>query len=161
MALPDDFDEDIRKSMLERFPLPTVPDAVRELLFVVHRLTYDKFSSLSLHDKDFPAKKMNNDQTKRSNRSQKDSPQFGGCQPSIQDPIQQSDKDYRPYFSLSRLASSLTPDNNQPALSTDQWDLHKSILKSQLESELSGQSPLECGIYVPPFRRGLCIFRSL
>ena len=109
MALPDDFDEDIRKSMLERFPLPTVPDAVRELLFVVHRLTYDKFSSLSLHDKDFPAKKMNNDQTKRSNRSQKDSPQFGGCHPSIQ----QSVKDYQPSSSSSRLASSLTPDNNQ------------------------------------------------
>ena len=199
-----------------------------------HRLTYDQFSSLSLDDKDFPAKKMNNDQTKRSNRGQKDSPQFGGCQPSIQDPIQQSvkdyqpsssssrlassltpdnnqpalstnqfrsmvnimnqvesdffgqsplesgmylpparkgllvqdpiqqlDKDYRPYFSLSRLASSLTPDNNQPALSTDQCDLHKSIFKSQLESELSGQSPLECGIYVPPFRRGFCIFQSL
>ena len=40
----------------------------------------------------------------------------------VQDPIQQSDKDHRPYFSLSRLASSLTPDNNQPALSTDQCD---------------------------------------
>ena len=53
----------------------------------------------------------------------------------VQDPIQQSDKDHRPYFSLSRLASSLTPDNNQPALSTDQCDLHKSILKSQLESD--------------------------
>ncbi|XP_075663784.1 uncharacterized protein LOC142633427 isoform X2 [Castanea sativa] len=226
MALPDTFDEDIRKSMLERSPLPTVPEAVRELLFVEPGLTYDKFSSLSLDDKDFPAKKMNNDQTKRSNGSQKDSPQFGGCQPSIQDPIQQSDKDYqpsssssrlassltpdnnqpalstdqfrsminimnqvksdlfgrsplesgmylpparkrllvqdpiqksdkdyRPSFYLLRLASSLTPDNNQPALSTDQCDLHKSILKSQLESELSGQSPLECGIYVPPFRR--------
>ena len=234
MALPDTFDEDIRKSMLERSPLPTVSEAVQELLFVEHRLTYDKFSSLSLHDRDFPAKKINNDQTKRSNRGQKDSPQFGGCQPSIQDPIQQSDKDYqpsssssrlassltpdnnqpflstdqfrsminimnqvesdffgrsplesgmylpparkgllvqdpiqqsdkdhRPYFSLSRLASSLTPDNNQPALPTDQCDLHKSIFKSQLESELSGQSPLECGIYVPPFRRGLCIFQSL
>ncbi|XP_050288504.1 uncharacterized protein LOC126727079 isoform X1 [Quercus robur] len=153
MALPDEFDEYIRKSMLERSPLPTVPEAVRELLFVEHRLTYDKFSSLSFHDKDFPAKKMNNDQTKRSNISQKDSPQFGGCQPSIQDPIQQSDKDYRPSFSLLRLASSLTPDNNQPALSTDQCDLHKSMLKSQLESELSGQSPLERGKYLPPFRR--------
>nr|POF25246.1 tyrosyl-dna phosphodiesterase 2 [Quercus suber] len=153
MALPDIFDEDIRKSMLERSPLPTVPEAVRELLFVEHRLTYDKFSSLSLHDKDFPAKKMNNDQTKRSYRSQKGSPQFGGCQPSIQDPIEQSDRYYQPSSSSSRLASPLTPDNNQPALSTDQCDLHKSILKSQLQSELSGQSPLECGIYVPPFRR--------
>ncbi|XP_050288513.1 uncharacterized protein LOC126727081 isoform X1 [Quercus robur] len=74
MALPDKF-EDIRKSMMERSPLPTVSEAVQELQTVERRLTYDQFSSLSLDDKDCPAKKTNNDQTKRSRRRKKDSPQ--------------------------------------------------------------------------------------
>jgi len=133
MALPDKF-EDIRKSMMERSPLPTVSEAVQELQTVERRLTYDQFSSLSLDDKDCPAKKTNNDQTKRSRRRKKDSPQS---------------------------TSSSTPGNNQPALSTDQCDLHKSILFGQLEPELFGQSPLGSGKYRPPFRRGLCIFQSI
>ncbi|KAF3961705.1 hypothetical protein CMV_013700 [Castanea mollissima] len=212
MALPDKF-EDVRKSMMERSPLPTVSEAVQELLIVEHRLTCDHFSSISLDDKDCPAKKTNNDQTKtkRRSRRKKDSPQstssssglassltpdnnqtalstdqfrsvinmmnqvesdFFGQSPlesgmylppareglSVQDPIKQSDKDYQPSSSLSRLASSLTPGNNQPALSTDQCDLHKSVHKSHLESELFGQSPLESGRYQPPFgREGNCL----
>ena len=140
MALPDKF-EDIRKSMMEGSPLPTFSEAVKELLTVEHRPTYDQFSSLSLDDKDCPAKKTNNEQTKRSSGRKKDSPQSTS--------------------SSSRLASSLTPGNNQPALSTDQRDLHKSVLFGRLESELFGQSPLESGKYQPPFRRGSCIFQSI
>ena len=159
MALPDKF-EDIRKSMMERSPLPTVSEAVQELLTVESMMERsplptvsedvqelltveqdDPFSSLSLDDKDCPAKKTNNDQKKRTRRRKKDSPQSTS--------------------SSSGLASSLTPGNNQPALSTDQCDLHKSVLFGQLEPDLFGQSPLESGKHQPPFRRGLCIFQSI
>ena len=91
---------------------------------------------------DCPAKKKNNDQ------------------PFITDPILHSEEDYQPSSSSSRLASSLTPDNNQLALSTDQF---RSVfdMTSQLESDISGLSPPASGKYLPPFRRGLCRFQSL
>jgi hypothetical protein len=162
MALPDKF-EPIRKSMLQRFSLPSVSEAVQELLDEEHRLTDSQLSSLSLEDKDnsktgrdeclychqtghlradCPAKKKNNDQ------------------PFITDPILHSEEDYQPSSSSSRLASSLTPDNNQPALSTDQF---RSVfdMTSQLESDISGLSPPASGKYLPPFRRGLCRSQSL
>ena len=144
MALPDKF-ERIRKSMLQRSSLPSVSEAVQELLDEEQRLTYSQLSSLSLEDKensktgsdeclychqtghlkaDCPATKKKNDH------------------PCITDSIQQSEEDYALSSSSSRLASSLTPDNNQPALSTD----------------LSGLSSPVSGKYLPPFRRGLCSF---
>ena len=79
----------------------------------------------------------------------------------VQDPIQQSDKDHRPYFSLSglhhlwrqitiSLLSLLTSAIFiNPYLSLN-WNLTSAIFY-----------PLECGEYLPPFRRGLCIFQSL
>ncbi|GMY36867.1 tyrosyl-dna phosphodiesterase 2 [Fagus crenata] len=142
MALPDKF-EPIRKSMLQRFSLPSVSEAVSQL------------SSLSLEDKDIsktgsdeclychqtghlkadcPAKKKNNDQ------------------PFITNPILYSEEDYQPSSSSSRLASYLTPDNNQPALSTDQFPSVVNMT-SQLKSDISGLSPPASGKYLPPFKR--------
>uniref|UniRef100_A0A2N9I5S2 CCHC-type domain-containing protein n=1 Tax=Fagus sylvatica TaxID=28930 RepID=A0A2N9I5S2_FAGSY len=110
MALPDKF-EPIRKSMLQR-DKDNSKTGSDECLYC-HQTGHLKA--------DCPAKKKNNDQ------------------PFITDSIQQSEEDYEPSSSSSRLASSLTPDNNQPALSTD----------------LSGLSSPASGKYQPPFRRDL------
>uniref|UniRef100_A0A2N9I4X3 CCHC-type domain-containing protein n=1 Tax=Fagus sylvatica TaxID=28930 RepID=A0A2N9I4X3_FAGSY len=146
MALPDKF-EPIRKSMLQRSSLPSVSEAVQELLDEEQRLTYSQLSSLSLEDKD--NSKTGSDEClycHQTGHLKADCPATKkNDHPCITDSILQSEEDYEPSSSSSRLASSLTPDNNQPALSTD----------------LSGLSSPASGKYLPPFRRDLCSFQSL
>jgi hypothetical protein len=146
MALPDKF-EPIRKSMLQRSSLPSVSEAVQELLDEEQRLTYSQLSSLSLEDKD--NSKTGSDEClycHQTGHLKADCPATKkNDHPCITDSILRSEEDYEPSSSSSRLASSLTPDNNQPALSTD----------------LSGLSSPASGKYLPPFRRDLCSFQSL
>lgn len=153
IALPDRF-EPTRKHILQRSSLPSVSEAVRELIVEEDRLTYSQFSSLSFEDSD----KI--DRTKRKGGSRKDSHQSGGCQPSNQNPMQCPDKNSQPSSSSSKSASSLTPDDNQPALSIDQYK-HMINVMNQVESDFFGRSPLESGMYLPSSRKGLCSFQSL
>jgi len=173
IALPDKF-EPTRKHMLQRSTLPSVSEAVRELLVVEHGLIYPQLSSLSLEDSDKSktgrdeclycygtgcqkldcSSRKKNDKTKRTGGSCKDSHQSGGCQPSIYKPMQCPDKNSQPSSSSSKSASSLTPDT------IDQYRYIINMM-NQVESDLFGRSPLESGMYLPSSRKGLSCFQSL
>ena len=162
MTLPDKFGP-MRKSIVQRFSLPSVSEAVQELLDEEQRLTDSQLSSLSLEDKD--NSKTGSDEylyCHQTGHLKADCPakKKKNHELCITVPILHSEEDYQPSSSSSRVASSLTPDNNQPALSTDQC---RSVVNmtSLLESDISGLSPPASGKYLPPFKRGLCGFQSL